>query len=353
MPSKVLVAGPVSTLTGYGNDLCGMATSFVNTGWDVHMYPTSLAVPISPLIANLLTKEPAPPYELVIVHTDPSQLHVSPGLKNAGKLIVGWTMWEWLSLDNMEPELRETIPERLKDFDAIVTYDPVSKQAMDPVTPKGMPTFVQQGGYEPDDWKYVNRDWQSTFRYCMVAQMNPRKNPFIVIEAFSELKQEHGDAFNAELHLKTLTQYFHPSMEQAYPGLKIHYAYYPLPQMRHFYSDKHVLISSSHGEGKNMPALEAMSTGMVSLCTSFGGHTVWQHPSYSLGIDYVEGEIFGARAAIPSKDDLKAKMWWLYTHREEARQMGYVASQAIPQQCSWTNVLSRLLDKLRAEGLTI
>lgn len=347
-----MLKSPFAQFTGYGADGVGIARAFAELGWNVHISPLSVMVPMPSDIVPLFGKKPDPPFDLFINHFDPTQLKLTHGERQASRVALGWTMWEWKSFDFVAPETHEFMKFETRLFDAVVAYDPVTAAALEPEI--DVPVWVQQGGFEPEKWPMqTGRDWSGTFKFCMVAHMNPRKNPFLAIEAFDELKQEHGDAFDAELHLKTLTQYFHPTMEQVYDGLKIHYEYFEHKQMIDFYNDMHCLISTSHGEGKNMPALEAMSTGIPVIAPAFGGHTMWQHPSYSYQLGYKEGEMFGATCAIPDKEHLKKLMWHAYTHRDEVKSMGAIASQSIAASHSWKHVVERLLDKISDAGLAI
>lgn len=355
MGASVILKTPVNTRTGYGNDGHGLATGFVDNGWDVHLAPTSVHVPIPMTVAQLLTKEPAPPYDMLLNHIDPGQVGISDGDRKVSPLAVAWTMWEW---NRYNPKGHTRLAKELKAFDVLACYDPTTVEALTPIADKAKVKVVQaQGGYEPKDWPYLaNRDWSGTYRYCMVGQLGVRKNPFAAVEAFALLKERHGEAFDAELHLKTnMSNFFHPAMLDAYPWLKIHVAVWSHGQMVNFYGNMHTLLAPSHGEGKNMPCLEAQSTGIPTIATGWGGHTVWQDPSYSLSIDYTLEEFEQqGQWAVPSVEHLADLMWAVYNKRDAAQDMGRVASRVIPAQFSWEAVVQRLLQRLRDDaGVTI
>src|SRR5262245_53033106 len=99
MTVKVLVKGAVSPYTGYGQDTIGIVGALTRLGLDVYLQPSHVDPPLPPAIAALLTKRLEAPFDLLIHHTDPGQLGVSPEAQRASSLAVGWTMWEYTSTD--------------------------------------------------------------------------------------------------------------------------------------------------------------------------------------------------------------------------------------------------------------
>ena len=201
---KVLVAVPLSVYSGYGNDGIGLIMALLRKGIDVRLRPTHVDPPLPKEIAHLLTKELEPPFDLYLNHVDPLQLKQTDHNAEHATLSVGWTMWEMTSLANAEPEAVEEIPKNTEAFDLILGYDPVSVQALSTVIPVDKLGMLQ-GGFSPEVWQPpVERDWTGDrFGFCMVGQLHDRKDPFLAIEAFRELKQERGTDFEgAELHLK-------------------------------------------------------------------------------------------------------------------------------------------------------
>jgi glycosyltransferase involved in cell wall biosynthesis len=262
-------------------------------------------------------------------------------------------MWEFTNFDNLEPSKQLGMERRLWNFDVVVGYDEVSAGALREKTDR--PVGILQGGYDPTGWDFAeDRDWSGTFRYIMVGQLHLRKQPFVAIEAFNILKARHGKAFDAELHLKTNVQGLHPAMEQAYPGLHIHYAYWTREQLKQFYARSHMLLAPSMGEGKNVPALEFQTTGGVVAASDFGGHQNWLHPAYSWPIPVELASPFHDRprckAAKVDPEQLAEIMWEAYCNREVASHKGRMAATVIPQTCSWDAVTERLWTRVAEWG---
>jgi glycosyltransferase involved in cell wall biosynthesis len=356
-PLKVLVKTALSPYSGYGADGIGIALALLQAGVDVYLDPSHIAPPLPPTIAALLTKRLEAPFDVLIHHADPMQLGITPEARRSAKVTVGWTMWEYSSVDNMRG--RSTLRRRLRDFDLVLGYDTVTQEALAPHIGTGSESAVLQGGYWPQDWPFQGRDWHSDrFGFCMVGQLSQRKDPFVAIQAFHALKQRHSEEFDgAELHLKTNSLGLHPSMEKWIPKLRVHYSVWRDDVMREFYGAQHCLLAPSRGEGKNLPALEMLSTGGVVIATGWGGHQQWLSPAFAHVLDYtlhpVSAEFPNCRNARATQAHLEELMLRVYRNRAESAAMGQRGSVLIPQMCAWPSVIARLFDRLAQHGVRV
>ncbi len=356
-PLTVLVKGPFNPFSGYGGDVICLTQSLIKAGVNVLIDPMNMSPPLPPEVAALLVKPLEPPFDLIIQHTDPGQMELSNGARRAADVTVGWTMWESLGLQNLNS--RRTLRKRLRNFDILAGYDHVTRESFAPYCkPWGQYPKIEQitiqGGFDASYWKPVQRDWNSErFGFCMVGQLHDRKDPFLAIQAFQELKEEHPVEFEpAELHLKNQLRNLHPAMEQWIPKLRVHYANWPKDVLYDFYAAQHVLLAPSRGEGKNLPCLEFMSTGGTAIATNWGGHQMWMSKEYAYPLDYSlkpfsgedrHKECLQARA---SKDHLKELMLHVFRNRSEVRTKGQNASVIIPQMCSWDVVVENLFRQI-------
>lgn len=349
---KILVKSPFSPFSGYGNDGIGMVLALMAKGHDVYLQPTHVDAPLPPAIAALFTKELEAPFDLAIIHTDPAQMECTPEMRGAVRCVVGWTMWEYTTLDNLYMN-RRSLKKRLANFDGYISYDQVTADAHAKYLGKGTASIIQQGGFDPELWPEQPRVWdEDRFGFCMVGALHNRKDPFVAIQAFRELKTEYPEEFEpAELHLKTNVPGLHPQMEEWTPKLRVHYTTWPADTLRRFYKEQHVLLAPSRGEGKNMPALEMMSTGGTVIATNWGGHQQWLNSSYAYPLNYVlrpEDKYPDCMSARADKDHLKELMLHVFRNRAEARAKGELAAKTIPAMCSWDAVLDRLFLQLRS-----
>ncbi len=346
---RILVKTPLNPYSGYGNDGIGIVRALLRAGLDVSVDPAFVAPPLPDDIAQLLTRRLEAPYDLLLHHVDPAQMELSPQARRAAATTVAWTMWEYSSLDNLKG--RSSLRKRLRQYDVVLGYDAVTTTAIRPYLTTSTAGTLQ-GGFWPEDWQPITRDWHSPrFGFCMVGQLHQRKDPFVAVQAFQELKEEYPDEFEpAELHLKTNVLGLHPAMEQWIPKLRVHYATWPEDVLREFYGAQHVLLAPSRGEGKNMPALEFMSTGGTVIATNWGGHTQWLNREYAYPLDYtlvpIDAGKPNCRNARADKDHLKALMLHTFRNRDEVARKAAAAADTIPVMCHWSAVVERLFIQL-------
>lgn len=355
---SVLLRTAMSDASGYGRDGIHLAKLLAEQGVDLHVEPTSVSVPLPPIVAALFTKRQPNHFDLVIEHADPAALWEPAALTNICDRAVAWTMWEFTGFggEGFEPEIER----KLAYFDDVIGYCSTSKQALDQYHPR---VSILQGGYQSSDWLPkkdtgglgaldASRDWDKTFRFAMVGQLHARKNPFSAIKAFNLLKERFGSQFDAELHLKTNIVGLHPAMQYSYPGVRIFHDVWSHSQMRLFYMNTHCLVAPSWGEGKNLPALEAQSMGVPVLVSKCGGHLQWGSSEWNYWIDgqMVERDSQRLPGQMHVEVDIESmadQMWHIYNNRTEAREKGLLAQRTIPAMCDWENVVQRLDYKLR------
>ncbi len=355
MPLKMLLKTPVSPYSGYGNDGIGLVRSLLRRGIDLYLQPLSCSPPLPRYVFELLGRRLDAPFDLILVHTslDTEDFQALKEVRKATKFLVGWSMWEYTTFDNMNATAKRSLKKRLEHFDVLIGYDAVTCGALREYAPD-VPILSLQGGYMPEEWTYMERDWTSErFGFFMEGQLHERKDPFVAIEAFQQLKREAPDFDGAELHLKTNVPGLHPAMEDVIPKLRVHYSVWPVETLKAFYAKQHCLLAPSRGEGKNVPALQFMSTGGLTIATGWAGHTVWQDPSYCYALDYelhpVSPQTPNCLNARASVDHLKTLMLTAYRERAVSRRMGDLAAQVIPKSCSWDAVLEKLFLLLKEQ----
>lgn len=349
---RVLVKTPISPYSGYGQDGLGILRALTNAGHDVYVQPEHVDAPLPFDVARLLTKRLVAPFDVLLHHTSPGQLGLAAEARAAAKVRIAWTMWESTSLTPQMKNVR-LLPKKLKSYDLILGYDTVSVEALQPYV-RTSQLDVLQGGFWPEEWKPVERNWFSDrFGFAMCGQLHARKDPWVAIQAFQELKTELPEEFDkAELHLKTNQPNFHPAMEECIPKLRVHYDVWPQDVLYQFYGKQHVLLAPSRGEGKNLPALEFQSTGGAVIATNWGGHTGWLNPSFAYPLNYtlvpVDGGHPNCLQARADKDHLKELMLHVFRNRAEVQRKGALASSVIPASMSWDHVISCLTDKINS-----
>jgi glycosyltransferase involved in cell wall biosynthesis len=340
---KVLVSGAMNTVTGYGNDTIELCRALLRWGCDVSVHPASIYPPIPIETSAILTKPIPSTVDLAITHRCPQELASveASGMRSMAIVSLAWSMWEFPSLSNSSAYVINNLRERLSSFDALLAYDPVSCEALSPFHKK---THILQGGVAP--LSKLSRDWfESTFRYCMLGVLSPRKNPWAAIRAFKDLRSE-GELQNSELILKTVVPGLPAKLEQWCPGLKIIKQAWPEEQISSFYANCHAMIAPSRGEGKNIPAVQFATSGGAVAATQVGGHAQWLSNDVGFPLRWEWQDSVDGRGALVDQNHLKETMLRLYTDRAEARQRGECAARTLPAMVSWDRVLDRLCNML-------
>lgn len=367
-PLKVLLKSPFSQYSGYGTDGFGLARALMQWGCDVHVQPTWLDVPVPSDLLPLFGKELRAPFDLLINHWDPGNLYITPEARQCSRVAVAWTMWEFAGgpgkdgkgVSGLVPhcERRATLRKRLRWYDMVLGYDRVSLDALEPYIPPTVHRGVLQGGFDAAEWKHVERDWfGERLGFIMHGALNDRKQPWIAIQAFNELKFERPEFEPATLALHTnMPGKVFPELNGplAPQKIRIFVDAFDRPTLDEFYASAHCLLAPSRGEGKNLPALEFQATGGVVAATNFGGHTQWLNGDYGYPLDYTlaptfEDKPWAAHDARVSVEHLKEVIWHIFTHRGEARDKGELASRIIPQMCDWTVVAENLFRRIGDE----
>lgn len=353
---RVLLKSPFSDFSGYGHDGFEQARAWHRWGADVYVQPVWLDVPIPGDLLPLFAKPLVGPFDLTICHWDPPHLAITREARQMTRLAVAWSMWEFTTMGHCRG--RSKMREQLRWFDAFLGYSDVTMQAMDPYIPAKTARGVLQGGFEAAEWKYMERDWTGDrFMFIMHGALNRRKEPFLTLQAFLELCDEHPEfKEHARLAFHTTVPGVFPEMNEIYErsgiGVRVFLEAWDKPTLERFYQAGHCYICPSHGEGKNLPALEFAATGGAVMVTDWSGHQNWLRDDIGYPLACTIEPMFPghperAHWAVVSIAELKRQMWHVFTHREEAKAKGELASRLIPQMCSWDVVLEDLLRRLR------
>lgn len=343
---RLLLKTPLNSHTGYGKDGMQLAVALAEAGSEVHLEPRNVGVPLTPEVAAMLTIPRPNRFEIALQHEYPGGIDFPERIRQFAPLVVAWTMYEFLGFGS-DTEQIHNLEERLKPYDLLLAYDSVTKSAFSEYMDESK-IKILQGGYDSHFWtlkdeEHEYRRWDDTFIFVMNGTMNMRKNPFAAIRAFTMLKDEYGDQFDAQLILKTTSRTLHPAMMDHNPGLKIIYDFWNEAQIKSLYLASNCLLAPSWGEGKNLPALESQTTGLPVIVSDFGGHKQWASDEWAYLVGgTIEEHSPGQGSMRVDEEKLAETMWYVYNNRTEARLKGEKASQIIPSMCDWSVVVERL-----------
>jgi glycosyltransferase involved in cell wall biosynthesis len=140
-------------------------------------------------------------------------------------------------------------------------------------------------------------------------------------------------------------------------GGKISYLFnleLPHYQLGSLYRSADCFVSTSRGEGWNMPLMEAMACGLPAIATDWGAHLEFFHQGvgYPLRIhgtipavarcEYYEG----FRWADPDPEHLRFLLREVYENRAEARRRGAAAAREMAANWTWARSAEKILERL-------
>lgn len=319
----VLVHTPIGSTGGYARDGMGLVKGLLNRGHSVALAPTGVLPPVSREVAALLQHPIRGPFDLEIHHVPPSGAS-SFGLanKDARKpLRVLWTMWEWDEYGEDTPGF-EKASTYFPTFDHLVFYTEQSKSAFENagIVPDDKPVSVLQGGIDSSLWKERPRkpSPDDAYVFAMVGIMSARKHPYAVLQAFNDLKSEMGDDFNARLIIKTSF----PMLPKDYQADSVAVVDMELtdPELQEFYWNIDCLVNCAWGEGKDLPAMEALLSGCSVILNDNPGHRGWVHPGIMELVKTTHMNMIPELTGyFTSVDDIKEAMLNSYKKRAAAR----------------------------------
>jgi hypothetical protein len=130
----------------------------------------------------------------------------------------------------------------------------------------------------------------------------------------------------------------------------------PHYQLGSLYRSADCFVSTSRGEGWNMPLMEAMACGLPAIATAWGAHLEFFHEEvgYPLRIrgtvpavarcPYYEG----FRWADPDPEHLRFLLRDIYENREEARRRGAAAARDVAANWTWARSAQKIVERLEA-----
>lgn len=343
MALRVHIQVPLD-FSGYGQDGKGILRTFTKMGSYVTCQPFKVQTPLTDDIAQILTHQPDLPFDLFINHLNPDALAIPDEVKDVAYKKIAWTMWEW---DKFPEEYAEEIRKHLNDYDLVLGYDDISVTALKST---GTTTRVEklQGGYDPDLWldsgdELPERDWfAEEFVFVIAGELTPRKNPYVLLRALKSLYEE---GYKFKLIMKNKFD-FHlpPRIAEAYPFLELHSGeVWPQERIKKMYESAHCYVAPSQGEGKNLPPIEAGTTGCAMILSDIAGHREWARSEFATFVGGAWSTYDnGCGCLNVNEEELKEACRDMMDNRMKAEQMGRMAHQILPASVSWDSVIRKL-----------
>lgn len=353
----ILLRCHFASTSGYGRDGIGIAQALMRMGHTVDVYPELVGPPLPKDVAELFTYPIKPDgYDIELHHVPPTSAFAGKYNKTRAKKVVLWTMWEWDTFPE-QVEGYDKAEEYIKKYDHVVGYTPQTLLALDKFLGEGQQTSVVQGGFDPDPWvpaadtpyadQYPRRiPADAPFIFSMVGHLAIRKNPYVALIAFNNLKKKMGDDFNAEFWFKTGYPLMPPDYDA--PGVKfIQEIGWSNEDLRKFYWKTNCLVNCAWGEGKDLPPMEATMCGTPVLINDTDGHRGWVHPSIQPLVPATTKDAGnGYIGRYTDVDDLAEAMLHCYNNRYEALNRADQLASFISKTATWDRKLKKLGEEI-------
>jgi glycosyltransferase involved in cell wall biosynthesis len=340
---RLLFRSSFDRWTGYGNDAVDIACAMSALGVDVVPWADGLQAGLPSMFTRLLEKSPFQEFDAVLQFAPPFDVRPWDLTRYAEKRFA-WTMWERTPMlaSDFEGKGDRWSENRWEGLTKVFVTNPMNVEALgavDAVTPMAVvPCGVAS-------WPLLQRG-DGPLRFLMVGMLGGRKDPFLLLNAWRELKQS-VPGFDATLTLKTAAPGLHPALTELYPDVTLINAVWEPERMVRLYQEHDVMVSVSRGEGNNKPAMEFMASGGAVIASDWSGHQNWLHEDWAYPL---RGSVVGSPGGWSDfrveKEHLKERLLECWMNRAAVRKKGLLARGVMESRFSWERVVEDLLVRM-------
>lgn len=197
-----------------------------------------------------------------------------------------------------------------------------------------------------DDYKYQQRQ-NNTFTFCQAGTLGKRKNAALTVSAFKKAFTKE-DVYLVVKSSPDLPFYCEPDSRIIVINQRFSRA-----DMIRLLGTVDCFVYPTHGEGFGLSVAEAMATGLPCIVPIHTGLADFVQPEYCYQVNTKPVDANHPLGPMDTQwideDHLVSLMRHVYNHRDEARQKGKLASQAM-KQWTWNRTANTIVNALhRAE----
>jgi GT2 family glycosyltransferase len=222
-----------------------------------------------------------------------------------------------------------------------------------------IPLGVNTDYFHPQALAFPNPSEEYVFLACF--EWGERKEPWLLLQAFSETFSVHepvrlvAKIINVDPSVSLVREIANLKLQEM--GGRISYILnreFPHYQLPSLYRSADCYLSTSRGEGWDMPLMEAMACALPAIATDWGAHQEFVHAAVSYPLR-IRG-LVPARArcpyydgfswADPDPEHLRYLLRHVFEHREEAAALGRRAAAEMAERWTWRQAAARIVTRL-------
>lgn len=357
--------GHINDVSGYAEANRNLIRGLINAGVEVKLHPLGIDLPSAGLPQDLADFY----HKLTQTQEEASwpvlQAMIAPGFRPLpNRYNIGLTMIEtdglnrsWVASCNRMQEIWVPSDFNRQSFIA---------SGVDPGKIRVMPFGVDVQRFKPG-LPPLHIPGRKGFTFLSIFDWRPRKGFEFLLKAYSQEFTSKDDVClvlkvsnTAKIESTRMVREFNRLLDQRLgrPKVILLEDVIPYADMPRLYSSGDCFVLPTRGEGWNLPAIEAMASGLPVICTAWSAHLEYMnhHNSLLLNMERLEqfrpngtwtDQIYsGFRWARPSVTHLRSLMRWAYHHRQEAHQVGRRAREDMQTKFTWDLAATRVKERL-------
>lgn len=206
------------------------------------------------------------------------------------------------------------------------------------------PVYVYEHGVDTETWKPVKRKITGPTRMLHAGGEAVRKG---VTDVMKARRMAFGDSDDVELHLKIISETWNIPW---FPHVFVHNKEYPLNELVDIFNSCHVYVYPSYGEGFGLTPLQAMATGMPTICTAaWAPYKRFLHPDLALGsrlLPSPKPQIHPGYVTIPNFEELVEAMKKVHENYDMYHEHALEQVPKIKEEYNWVTLTEDVFKKL-------
>ncbi len=246
---------------------------------------------------------------------------------------------------SIRSEGKKNVIKNLSRADAIICPSHFATTAF-MEAPIDVPIYVVNFGIKPDEFRYVDRDWDGCLNFLHAGVIQYRKGSWMVPEAFI-MSLEGKDAKLTIASPRSSPMFTQMQMEYG-RHQQIEFICNRSESACSLYFNNHIYVSPHLSEGFGLMPVEAMATGMAGLIARCSSPREYFSTQYGMWIEMSENyapvdaclpDTTGFWR-LPDVGSLADAMTESYRNKEDMKRRGIAASKYVRENMTWNHTIN-------------